>query len=142
MSVIDQNPRAVAGDNVQSIDFAQEEITRLQQDYGHIGKELGVIIRGQGECEIGKRVYRLKKGDSISFSADVPHQLRNIRFVIYDKNSWGRRVMGNKAFSTLSTKLKTGRIVELACGAKHRHHGFLWVQHRFKSSLPRASGFL
>jgi transcriptional regulator with XRE-family HTH domain len=47
------------------------------EDYGHIGKELGVIIRGKGECAIGKKVYSLKEGDSISFSADVPHQLRN-----------------------------------------------------------------
>jgi len=47
-------------------------------EYGHIGKELGVIIQGKGECAVGKRVIILKKGDSISFSADVPHQLRNI----------------------------------------------------------------
>jgi transcriptional regulator with XRE-family HTH domain len=47
-------------------------------EYGHIGKELGVIIKGKGECAVGKQVYALKQGDSISFSADVPHQLRNI----------------------------------------------------------------
>jgi transcriptional regulator with XRE-family HTH domain len=47
-------------------------------EYGHIGKELGVIIKGKGECTVGKRVFLLKEGDSISFSADVPHQLRNI----------------------------------------------------------------
>ena len=46
-------------------------------EYGHVGKELGVIITGIGEFTIGKRVIPLKKGDSISFSADVPHQLRN-----------------------------------------------------------------
>jgi transcriptional regulator with XRE-family HTH domain len=46
-------------------------------EYGHIGKELGVIVSGKGEFTIGKRVIILKKGDSISFSADVPHQLRN-----------------------------------------------------------------
>jgi len=47
-------------------------------EYGHVGKELGVIVKGRGECTIGKRVIILKKGDSISFSAEVPHQLRNI----------------------------------------------------------------
>jgi transcriptional regulator with XRE-family HTH domain len=47
-------------------------------EYGHIGKELGVIIRGKGECTVGKRVFILREWDSISFSADVPHQLRNI----------------------------------------------------------------
>jgi transcriptional regulator with XRE-family HTH domain len=46
-------------------------------EYGHIGKELGVIIKGKGECIVGKQVVTLKQGDSISFSADVPHQLRN-----------------------------------------------------------------
>jgi transcriptional regulator with XRE-family HTH domain len=47
-------------------------------EYGHIGNELGVIIQGEGECTIGKQVIVLKKGDSISFSADAPHQLKNI----------------------------------------------------------------
>jgi transcriptional regulator with XRE-family HTH domain len=47
-------------------------------DYGHIGKELGVIIQGKAECAIGKQTFRLEEGDSISFSADVPHQLANI----------------------------------------------------------------
>jgi transcriptional regulator with XRE-family HTH domain len=46
-------------------------------EYGHIGKELGVILAGSGECTVGNRVYALRKGDSISFSADSPHQLRN-----------------------------------------------------------------
>jgi transcriptional regulator with XRE-family HTH domain len=46
-------------------------------EYGHIGSELGVIIKGRGECTIGKQVVVLKEGDSISFSADAPHQLRN-----------------------------------------------------------------
>jgi transcriptional regulator with XRE-family HTH domain len=46
-------------------------------EYGHIGKELGVIIKGKGECTVGKRIYSLKEGDSISFSADAPHQIKN-----------------------------------------------------------------
>lgn len=47
-------------------------------EYGHIGKELGIIIQGKGECVIGKRTYALAEGDSISFSSDVPHQLANV----------------------------------------------------------------
>ncbi len=47
-------------------------------EYGHIGKELGVIVKGRGECTVGKRVFALSEGDSISFSADAPHQLRNV----------------------------------------------------------------
>jgi transcriptional regulator with XRE-family HTH domain len=46
-------------------------------EYGHIGQELGVIVEGKGECTVGKETYALDKGDSISFAADVPHQLRN-----------------------------------------------------------------
>lgn len=46
-------------------------------EYGHIGKELGVIIQGRGECIVGNRTYELGEGDSISFSSDVPHQLGN-----------------------------------------------------------------
>ena len=46
-------------------------------EYGHVGNELGVIIRGKGECTVGKQAIALKEGDSISFSADAPHQLRN-----------------------------------------------------------------
>jgi transcriptional regulator with XRE-family HTH domain len=47
-------------------------------EYGHIGNELGVIIQGEGECTVGKQRIVLKKGDSISFAADAPHQLKNI----------------------------------------------------------------
>lgn len=46
-------------------------------EYGHPGKELGVIIKGSGEFRIGNKSYILKEGDSISFSADVPHILKN-----------------------------------------------------------------
>jgi len=47
-------------------------------EYGHIGSELGVIIKGKAECTIGKQAVVLKEGDSISFSADAPHHLKNI----------------------------------------------------------------
>lgn len=47
------------------------------EDVGHLGQELGVIMKGSGECVVGKRVYPLRAGDSISFAADVPHLLRN-----------------------------------------------------------------
>jgi transcriptional regulator with XRE-family HTH domain len=47
-------------------------------EYGHIGKELGIIVKGRAECTVGNQVYSLKEGDSISFSADAPHQIRNI----------------------------------------------------------------
>lgn len=47
------------------------------EEVGHVGQELGVIVKGTCECVVGKRIYTLRAGDSISFAADVPHQLRN-----------------------------------------------------------------
>jgi transcriptional regulator with XRE-family HTH domain len=46
-------------------------------EYGHAGKELGVVISGRGEFTIGGRTYPLHEGDSLSFAANVPHVLRN-----------------------------------------------------------------
>lgn len=48
------------------------------QEYGHQGKELGVIIDGEGEFKIGSDTYHLQPGDSISFASDVPHKFTNI----------------------------------------------------------------
>lgn len=48
------------------------------KEYGHNGKELGVIIEGKGEFKIGTETFILEKGDSISFKSDVPHVLKNI----------------------------------------------------------------
>lgn len=47
------------------------------KDYGHRGKELGVIISGQGDLTIGGYTYSLKEGDSVSFDSDTPHLLVN-----------------------------------------------------------------
>jgi len=46
-------------------------------EYGHRGKELGIIIEGEGDFTIGNHKYTLKSGDSISFISDVPHSLKN-----------------------------------------------------------------
>ena len=46
-------------------------------EYGHPGKELGVVVSGEGEFTIGTKTYPLKEGDSISFASNVPHVLRN-----------------------------------------------------------------
>ncbi len=48
------------------------------KEYGHKGKELGIILSGQGEFLIGNSKYILEEGDSISFSSSVPHVLKNI----------------------------------------------------------------
>ena len=46
-------------------------------DYGHEGRELGFILEGEGELMYGTETYQLQPGDSISFSANIPHTLRN-----------------------------------------------------------------
>lgn len=46
-------------------------------DYGHVGKEMGILLQGSGELRCGGQVYPLEAGDSVSFSSDVPHVLVN-----------------------------------------------------------------
>jgi len=48
------------------------------QDYGHPGREMGVILKGSGELLYGTETYVLKEGDSLTFSSAVPHRLINI----------------------------------------------------------------
>jgi transcriptional regulator with XRE-family HTH domain len=45
--------------------------------YGHRGKELGIILDGQGELVYGTQTHLLKKGDSFSFPSDIPHTFKN-----------------------------------------------------------------
>lgn len=46
-------------------------------EYGHPGNEIGIILSGTGELLYGTETYELNKGDSLSFSSDIPHILRN-----------------------------------------------------------------
>lgn len=46
-------------------------------DYGHPGRELGYVLEGQAELAYGTDTHALEKGDSVSFTSDVPHVLRN-----------------------------------------------------------------
>ncbi len=48
------------------------------RDYGHKGKELGIILTGKGYFKYGTQEFVLEKGDSISFSSDIPHTLKNV----------------------------------------------------------------
>ncbi len=47
------------------------------EDYGHPGREMGIILSGRGELLYGTEKYKLKAGDSLSFSSAVPHILIN-----------------------------------------------------------------
>lgn len=46
-------------------------------EYGHPGRELGIVTQGTGEFQIGNQIYPLGPGDSLSFEADIPHVVRN-----------------------------------------------------------------
>jgi len=52
-------------------------------DYGHPGRELGYVLDGQAELTYGIETHILEKGDSISFTSDVPHVLRNTGRAIF-----------------------------------------------------------
>ncbi|MBN2642974.1 MAG: cupin domain-containing protein [Victivallales bacterium] len=45
--------------------------------YGHQGKELGSVLSGDGSLRIGGQSIKLREGDSVSFSSDSPHILKN-----------------------------------------------------------------
>ncbi|MBR5933006.1 MAG: helix-turn-helix transcriptional regulator [Treponema sp.] len=45
--------------------------------YGHLGRELGIILSGKCELHYEKYIYELKEGDSVSFSANAPHTIVN-----------------------------------------------------------------
>lgn len=43
----------------------------------HAGTECGLVIEGELEVQLEDKVYFLKKGDSITFSSERPHRMRN-----------------------------------------------------------------
>jgi len=47
------------------------------REYGHNGKEMGFLLQGNAELIYGKHTYQLYTGDSITFSSEIPHTLRN-----------------------------------------------------------------
>jgi len=46
-------------------------------EFGHPGKEFGFILQGTGEFHYGTQVYSLTEGDSITYTSDIPHVLKN-----------------------------------------------------------------
>jgi transcriptional regulator with XRE-family HTH domain len=48
------------------------------EEYGHAGAELGLVVEGEAELVVGTMKYSLKAGDSASFASDFPHRLMNI----------------------------------------------------------------
>jgi transcriptional regulator with XRE-family HTH domain len=46
-------------------------------EYGHRGRELGYVLSGTAELSYGGDTCTLRKGDAVSFSSDIPHELKN-----------------------------------------------------------------
>ncbi len=46
-------------------------------EYGHVGKEFGFIIGGSAQLVYNAEVHDLGSGDSIAFTSDIPHTLKN-----------------------------------------------------------------
>jgi transcriptional regulator with XRE-family HTH domain len=46
-------------------------------EYGHEGSELGIVVEGKAELIVGSVKYLLEPGDSASFASDFPHRLLN-----------------------------------------------------------------
>lgn len=73
--------RPIEGDGAHAIEAYYISIPAGNEtkrgSYGHLGREFGVVTEGIGELHYETKVYHLKKGDSISFSATAPHTLVN-----------------------------------------------------------------
>ena len=50
---------------------------RGSREYGHPGREWGLVLEGSAVLELGGENYTLEAGDSISFKTEYPHTLRN-----------------------------------------------------------------
>lgn len=46
-------------------------------EYGHVGSETGIILKGRARLNYGSRTYDLEEGDAATFSSDIPHTLSN-----------------------------------------------------------------
>jgi len=46
-------------------------------EYGHPGREVGIIEKGTGELIYGDETHTLTPGDTVSFASDMPHTIRN-----------------------------------------------------------------
>ena len=47
------------------------------EQFGHPGREMGILLEGRAELLYGTETFILKQGDSVSFSSSVPHTLVN-----------------------------------------------------------------
>jgi transcriptional regulator with XRE-family HTH domain len=74
---IEQGQESRKGIEAYQIDIEPGASTG-NDDYGHEGSELGVVVDGRAELQVGTRRFSLEEGDSASFSSDFPHRLVNV----------------------------------------------------------------
>lgn len=46
--------------------------------YSHRGEECALVLKGKLEVQIGSSTYVLSRDDSITFSCEIPHRVRNV----------------------------------------------------------------
>lgn len=44
---------------------------------GHLGRELGIVVKGSAKLMYGEDTYEVHKGDSVSFFSQIPHVIQN-----------------------------------------------------------------
>ena len=44
---------------------------------GHLGRELGIVVKGSDQLVYGEETYEIHKGDSVSFFSEIPHVIKN-----------------------------------------------------------------
>ena len=45
--------------------------------YAHDGLECGLLLEGELEVQVGKKIYSMKPGDSITLNSSTPHRVAN-----------------------------------------------------------------
>lgn len=79
--VYEEVARPLESDGIHAIESYYITLPPLEKtkrgSYGHLGREFGIITSGTGELHYETKVFELKTGDSISFSATAPHTLVN-----------------------------------------------------------------
>lgn len=50
---------------------------RGESEDGHLGRELGIVVKGSAMLYYGQETYEIKKGDSVSFFSQIPHMIAN-----------------------------------------------------------------
>ncbi|WP_457551320.1 helix-turn-helix domain-containing protein [Desulfobacula sp.] len=50
---------------------------------GHLGRELGIVVKGSAQLLYGEETYEIHKGDSVSFFSQIPHVIQNLSDQIF-----------------------------------------------------------